>query len=237
MAEGKFVSYLRVSRDKQGRSGLGLEAQRAAVESYLNGGKWKVLAEYVEVESGKRNDRPKLTAALAHAKVSGAKVVFAKLDRLTRDVDLLRALAASNVDLVFCDLPSVPPGAMGRFLLTQMASVAELEVGLIGERTKAALAAAKARGVKLGNPNGARALRGKQVGNTDAVAKIKANAAQRAADLKGIVDDIKQSGITTVRGIAEELHARGIRAPRGDTWHPTAVARLLTRLDNSAQQK
>ncbi|WP_456763482.1 recombinase family protein [Bradyrhizobium sp. USDA 4463] len=91
MAEGKFVSYLRVSRDKQGKSGLGLEAQRAAVESYLNGGRWKVLAEYVEVESGKRNDRPKLTAALSHAKVAGAKLVFAKLDRLTRDVDLLRA--------------------------------------------------------------------------------------------------------------------------------------------------
>jgi DNA invertase Pin-like site-specific DNA recombinase len=232
VAEGKFVSYLRVSRDKQGRSGLGLEAQRTAVESYLNGGKWKVLAEYVEVESGKRNDRPKLTSALAHAKVSGAKVVFAKLDRLTRDVDLLRALAASNVDLVFCDLPSVPPGAMGRFLLTQMASVAELEVGLIGERTKAALAAAKARGVKLGHPNGARALRGKQVGNADAVARIKLNAAQRAADLKGLVDDIKQSGLTTVRGSAHELHARGIRAPRGDTWHPTAVSRLLARLDD-----
>jgi len=163
--------------------------------------------------------------------VSGAKVVFAKLDRLTRDVDLLRALAASTVDLVFCDLPSVPPGAMGRFLLTQMASVAELEVGLIGERTKAALAAAKARGVKLGNPNGARALRGKQVGNAEAVAKIKANATQRAADLKGIVDDIRLSGITTVRGIAEELHVRGIRAPRGDTWHPTAVSRLLARLN------
>lgn len=230
MAEGKFVSYLRVSREKQGRSGLGLEAQRAAVESYLNGGRWKVLSEYVEVESGKRNDRPKLAAALAHAKVSGAKVVFAKLDRLTRDVDLLRALAASNVDLVFCDLPSVPPGAMGRFLLTQMASVAELEVGLIGERTKAALAAAKARGVKLGNPNGARALRGKQVGNADAIAKIKENASQRARDLKGIVDDIKQSGVITVRGIAEELHTRGIRAPRGDKWHPTAVSRLLKRL-------
>src|ERR1700722_10517562 len=230
MAEGKFVSYLRVSRDKQGKSGLGLEAQRAAVENYLNGGRWKVLSEYVEVESGKRNDRPKLTAALAHAKVAGAKLVFAKLDRLTRDVDLLRSLAASSVDLVFCDLPSVPPGAMGRFLLTQMASVAELEVGLIGERTKAALAAAKARGVKLGNPNGARALRGKQVGNADAVATIKANAAQRAADLKAIVDDIKRSGITTVRGIAEALHVRGLRAPRGDTWHPTAVSRLLNRL-------
>ena len=114
-----------------------------------------MLAEYVEVESGKRNDRPKLTAALAHAKVSDAKVVFAKLDRLTRDVDLLGALAFEQLDLVFCDFPSVPPGAMGRFPLTQMASVSELEVGLIGERNKAALAAAKARGVKLSNPNGA----------------------------------------------------------------------------------
>ncbi|MGH6713914.1 MAG: recombinase family protein [Bradyrhizobium sp.] len=234
MALGKFVSYLRVSRDKQGKSGLGLEAQRTAVESYLNGGKWKVLAEYVEVESGKRNDRPKLVAALSHAKVSGAKLVFAKLDRLTRDVDLLRALASSTVDLVFCDLPQVPPGAMGRFLLTQMAAVAELEVGLIGERTKAALAAAKARGVKLGNPNGARALKGKQIGNADAVAKIKANADQHAADLRGIVEDIQRSGITTVRGIADELHNRGIRAPRGDTWHPTAVSRLLNRLTNAA---
>ena len=104
----------------------------------------------------------------------------------------------------------------------------------ISENTKTALAAAKARGVKLGNPNGARALKGKQIGNADAVAKIKTNAAQHASDLKGIVDDIRRSGITTVRGIANELHKRGIRAPRGDTWHPTAVARLLNRLSNSA---
>jgi DNA invertase Pin-like site-specific DNA recombinase len=130
---------------------------------------------------------------------------------------------------------------MGRFLLTQMAAVAELEAGLIGERTKNALAAAKKRIARtgqrgrpdikrLGNPNGARALKGKQVGNTEAVAKLKAAATQRAGDLKEIVDDIKRSGITTTRGIAEELHARGIRAPRGDTWHPTAVSRLLGRL-------
>ncbi|MBR0751733.1 recombinase family protein [Bradyrhizobium jicamae] len=234
MAEGKFISYLRVSREKQGRSGLGLEAQRAAVESYLNGGRWSVLAEYVEVESGKRNDRPKLTAALAHAKAMGAKVVFAKLDRLTRDVDLLRALVSSGVDLVFCDLPSVPPGPMGRFLLTQMASVAELEVGLIGERTKAALAAAKARGVKLGNPNGARALRGKQTGNAEAVAKIKENASQRAMGLQGIVEGIKRSGITSVRAIAEELNNQGVLSPRGGAWHPTAVARLLSRISEAA---
>jgi DNA invertase Pin-like site-specific DNA recombinase len=151
MARGKFVSYLRVSTDKQGRSGLGVEAQREAVARYLNGGSWKLVAEYVETESGKRSDRPKLAAALGHAKAIAATVVFAE---------------------VFCDLPHVPAGAMGRFLLTQMASVAELEAGLISERTKAALAAAKARGVKLGNPNGARALWGKQIGNSEAVAAI-----------------------------------------------------------------
>jgi len=181
---------------------VGLEAQRAAVESYLDGGRWTLVAEYVEAESGKRSDRPKLGKALAHAKAIGATVVFAKLDRLTRNVDLLRSLVASDVDLVFCDLPHVPPGAMGRFLLTQMASVAELEAGLISERTKAALAAAKARGVKLGNPNGARALRGKQVGNKQAVAAVRANAERRAANLRAIVDDLQSQGITSVRAIA-----------------------------------
>src|SRR5882757_6525986 len=115
---------------------------------------------------------------------------------------------ASDVDLVFCDLPSVPPGAMGRFLLTQMASVAELEAGLISERTKAALAAAKARGVKLGNPNGARALRGKQKGNKEAVAVVKARAAECAGNLRAIVDDIKAQGVTSVRKVAEELERR-----------------------------
>jgi DNA invertase Pin-like site-specific DNA recombinase len=232
VAEGKFISYLRVSTDKQGRSGLGIEAQRQAVTQYLNGGRWTVAAEYVETESGRRSDRPKLAAALSHAKAIGAKLVFAKLDRLTRNVDLLRSLVSSGVDLVFCDLPSVPPGPMGRFLLTQMAAVAELEAGLIGERTKNALAAAKARGVKLGNPNGARALKGKQIGNAEAVAKIKEKAAQRAKDLQGIIDGIKRSGLTSVRDITEELNRQGISAPRGGEWHPTAVARLLARLSN-----
>jgi len=188
------------------------------------------VAEYVETESGRRSDRPKLAAALSHAKAVGAKLVFAKLDRLTRNVDLLRSLVASDVDLVFCNLPSVPPGPMVKFLLTQMAAVAELEAGLIGERTKKALAAAKARGVKLGNPNGARALRGKQTGNTEAVTKIKQKAAQRALDLQGIIDGIKRSGITTVRGITSELNRQGISAPQGSTWHPTAVTRLVNRL-------
>lgn len=230
MARGKFVSYLRVSTDKQGRSGLGLAAQRDAVERYLNGGRWTLSAEYIETESGKRNDRPKLAAALAHAKAIGATVVFAKLDRLTRNVDLLRSLVASSVDLVFCDLPHVPLGAMGRFLLTQMASVAELEAGLISERTKVALAAAKARGVRLGNPNGARALRGKQVGNREAVAKVKANAQEHAGNLQTMLADIKAQGISSIRAIADELNRRGVLTPRGATWHPTSVARLMQRL-------
>lgn len=230
MASGKFISYLRVSTDKQGRSGLGLEAQRAAVETYLNGGRWSLVAEYVETESGKRADRPKLARALAHAKAIGATVVFAKMDRLARNVDLLRRLVASDVDLVFCDLPHVPAGAMGRFLLTQMASVAELEAGLISERTKAALAAAKARGVKLGNPNGARALRGKQIGNKDAVAVVKANAEHRAENLRSIVDEMRVQGINSVRAISAALNERGILTPRGGEWHPTSTARLLARL-------
>src|SRR6478736_10003471 len=124
MATGKFVSYLRVSTDKQGRSGLGIEAQREAVVRYRNGGQWTLSAEYGEAESGRRSDRPKLAAALSHAKAVGAKLVFAKLDCLTRNVDLLCSLVASDVDLVFCNLPSVPPGPMGKFLLTQMAAVA-----------------------------------------------------------------------------------------------------------------
>ena len=230
MAYGKHISYLRVSRDKQGRSGLGLEAQRAAVESYLNGGRGSLVAEYVEVESGKRSDRPELAKALAHAKAVGATVVFGKLDRLARNTLFLLTLVNSGADLVFCDLPQVPPGATGRFILTQMASVAELEAGLISERTKAALAAAKARGVKLGNPNGARALRGKQVGNKEAVAAVKAKASHRASNLRAIVDEIRAQGATSVRSVAAELNARGVLTPRGASWHPTSAARLLARL-------
>jgi DNA invertase Pin-like site-specific DNA recombinase len=169
--------------------------------------------------------------ALAHPKAIDATIVFAKLDRLSRNVDLLLSRVASNVDLVFCDLPHVPSGAMGRFLLTQMASVAELEAGLISERTKAALAAAKARGVRLGNPNGARALRGNQTGNAEAVASIKLKAQGRAENLRAIVDDMRDQGIVSIRRIADALNARGILTPRGGHWHATSAARVLGRLD------
>src|SRR5262249_40100755 len=115
-------------------------------------------------------------------------------------------------------------------LLTQMASVAELEAGLISERTKAALAAAKARGVKLGNPNGARALRGKQVGNKQAVAAVRVRAQGRAENLRSIIVDVRSTGVTSVRSIAAELNRRAILTPRGGTWHATSVVRLLERL-------
>jgi DNA invertase Pin-like site-specific DNA recombinase len=223
MAAVKFVSYLRVSTDKQGRSGLGLEAQREAVSRYLNGGQWKLVAEYVEVESGKRNSRPQLQAAISHAKATGAKLVIARLDRLARNLHFVSSLQERGVDFVAADMPDANR-------LTIIAAVAESVGRTISENTKMALAAAKARGVKLGNPNGARALLGKQVGNADAVAKIKANAAQRALDLAGIVTALRATGITSVRSLADALNEQGIPAPRGDTWHPTAVSRLLTRL-------
>lgn len=224
----KFISYLRVSTAGQGRSGLGLEAQRAAVERFLNGG--PLAQEYIERESGKRGDRPKLAAALAHAKAIGATLVFAKLDRLFRNTKFLLMLIDSGADVVFCDMPNIPPGATGRFILTQMAAVAELEAGLISERTKAALQAAKARGVKLGNPNGARALRGKQTGNREAVAAVRAAAQQRAEGIRQRIQVVmEEEGVSGYREIARALNARGVLTPRDGKWHATSVKRVMDR--------
>jgi DNA invertase Pin-like site-specific DNA recombinase len=169
---GKFVSYYRVSTDRQGRSGLGLEAQKEAVQQRLNGGPWQLVAEFVEVESGKRGKRPQLDAALSACKKHKAKLVVAKLDRLSRNVSFLLKLIDSGVEVLFADLPELN-GAMGRFMLTTMASVAELEAGLISERTKAALKAAKARGVRLGR-HGAEVL----------APKYRKEARQRAEELQ-----------------------------------------------------
>jgi DNA invertase Pin-like site-specific DNA recombinase len=223
----KFISYLRVSTDKQGRSGLGLEAQREAVARHLNGG--KLLAEYVETESGKRSDRPKLTAALARAKATGATLVIAKLDRLARNTRFLLTLIDSGANVMFADMPSIPAGATGRFILTQMAAVAELEAGLISERTKAALAAAKKRGVKLGNPNGAKHLR--RFGNRLAVAALKAKAQDHADNLAELIEEARATAGDSLRAIAAELNRRSVEAPRGGQWHPTTVQRVLARLD------
>src|SRR5216683_2933467 len=146
---GKFVSYYRVSTARQGKSGLGIEAQRAAVANYLNGGDWSVVAEFTEVESGKRADRPELDKALAAARLHRASLVVSKVDRLTRSVAFLSRLLEAGVDVRFADLPQIE-GETGRFLLQQMVAVAELEAGMISKRTKDAFQAAKRNGKQLG---------------------------------------------------------------------------------------
>jgi DNA invertase Pin-like site-specific DNA recombinase len=147
MAQGRFVSYLRVSTDRQGKSGLGLEAQRKAVEDFLNGGSWKLIDEFIEVESGKRDDRPKLAEALARCRLHNATLVIAKLDRLSRDAHFLLGLQKAGVRFVAADMPEANEMVVGI-----MAVVAQAERKMISARTKAALAAAKARGKRLGKP-------------------------------------------------------------------------------------
>jgi DNA invertase Pin-like site-specific DNA recombinase len=154
MAEGRFIAYYRVSTDKQGKSGLGLVAQRSAVLDYLDGGNWSVIAEHTEIESGKRSDRPVLAKALKDCKLRGATLVIAKLDRLSRDAHFLLGLEKAGVDFVAVDMPNA-----NRLTVRLMAVIAQEEREMISARTKAALAAAKARGVKLG---GVRPNQGKQ---------------------------------------------------------------------------
>lgn len=225
MAEGRFISYLRVSTDKQGKSGLGLDAQREAIARYLNGGNWKLIGEYVEVESGKRSDRPKLAEALKHAKRTGATLVIAKLDRLARNVAFVSNLMESGADFVAVDNPHA-----NRLTIHILAAVAEDEARRISERTRAALAAARTRGVKLGGLRGDGAhLRGH---HDSGLAAIKANAAERARDLQPVLSEVRANGVTSARGIAAELNRRGILTPRRGEWHAASVSRLLKRFNN-----
>jgi DNA invertase Pin-like site-specific DNA recombinase len=214
MTIGKFISYLRVSTTAQGRSGLGIEAQRGAVASFLNGGAWELLTEYVEIESGKKDDRerPQLHKALHHCKLTGATLVIAKLDRLARDAHFLLGLQKAGVRFVAADMPEANEMVVGI-----MAVIAQGERKMISERTTAALAAAKARGVKLGNPNGAAHLRG--LGNAKAVEAVKVNAQRRAMDVLMTIEDLKASGITSARQLAKVLNERGILTPRGTVVH------------------
>ncbi len=223
MANGKFVSYLRVSRETQRRSGLGLEAQRAAVKAHLNGGEWKLLGEFVEVESGKNSDRPQLREALDLADATGATLVIAKLDRLSRNVHFLSGLMERGVDFVACDLPSA-----NKLTVHIMAAMAEHEREAISERTRVALQAAKERGTKLGNPNGALALRG--LGNGAAVKAVKASADAHAQKVHRRVQRIREEGVASLKGIAENLNAQNVLTARGGKWHPTTVANLLRRV-------
>ncbi|MDO9714396.1 recombinase family protein [Paracraurococcus lichenis] len=225
----RFIAYHRVSTDRQGRSGLGLEAQRDAVQRHVAGAGGAILASFTEVESGKRNDRPELAKALAACRAQRATLVIAKLDRLARNARFLLSIVEGSGEggVIFCDLPTVPAGPVRKFLITQMAAVAELEAGLIAQRTKAALAAAKARGVKLGNPT----LRAGTPDAARAAAAAKSEQATACAvDLAPILAEIRAAGVTTLEGVAKALTARGIPTPSGrEAWYPATVRRLQMR--------
>lgn len=184
----RVVAYYRVSTEAQGRSGLGLEAQQQAVTALCQQRGWAILAEFTEVESGKRDDRPQLLAALKRAKVTGARLVIAKLDRLSRNVAFLAALQDSGAGFTAADMPEAD-----EFTVHILAAVAQRERKLTSDRTKAALAAAKGRGVKLGNPNGAAAIRRAGMGTAAALEAVKAGAQDRAADYAETVADVQAS--------------------------------------------
>lgn len=225
----RFVSYIRVSTDAQGRSGLGLDAQKASVAQFVSGVGGEIIHEFEETESGKRNDRPQLAAALAACRATHATLVVAKLDRLTRNTAFLLSIAdgAGEGGVVFCDLPQLPAGPMGKFFLTLMAAVAELEAGLISQRTKAALAAAKARGKKLGNPQLLIAGGGQA---------LKRRARARARDVIPYIRAAQKAGCRTLQEIAEALTARGVRTPQGAAeWHPEQVRRAVERVRKAGE--
>lgn len=239
MANGKFVSYLRVSTKKQGDSGLGLEAQRETVANYLNGGSWQLVAELVEVESGGKNDRPKLVEALSLCRNHGATLVVAKLDRLARDAHFLLGLQNAGVDFVAVDMPSA-----NRLTVGIMALVAEEERNLASTRTKAALAAAKARGVQLGafkkdadgkpmkDAEGRLVFVGRKGTAMDATKAREAHSAKanaKANDLRVIFDSFADLSHSET---ARRLNDAGVLSPSGlvGSWTPAAVSRLRARL-------
>jgi DNA invertase Pin-like site-specific DNA recombinase len=234
MASGRYISYLRVSSQKQGESGLGLEAQRHAVANYLNGGKWELAKEFVEVESGKKNDRPALDKALRSCRLQNATLIVGKLDRLARNTRfLLRLVEESGTrGVVFCDLPNIPEGATGKFMVTQMAAVAEFEGAAISQRTKAALAAAKARGTALGGRRvSAREWAGIAAEGRKAGVAVRSERADAwAADVLPVIQDIQQSGAVTLQAIADGLNERGIVTRRGGEWSAVQVSRVMDRI-------
>ena len=219
---GKFVSYLRVSTQRQGKSGLGLEAQREAVTGYLNGGSWTLVAEIVEIESGKRSDRPELATALSLCRLHRATLLVAKLDRLARNVAFISALMEAGVKFVAVDLPQA-----NELTVHIMAAMAEYEAKAISTRTKAALAAAKARGTQLGG------LRW-DITNVSAKGRVEAlktrqtDAAKYRADVLPVITSLQAKGTTTLREIASMLNAGEVPTPTGKgEWSATQVMRLL----------
>ena len=228
MGQAKLVAYYRVSTGRQGRSGLGLEAQEQTVRERLNGGDWSIVGSFTEIETGTaKRARPELARALALCRVMGARLIVANVSRLTRDPDFMGRLVAAGVEVEFCDLPRTD-GPVGRFMLRQMLSVAELEAGMIAERTRKALAAAKARGVKLGGDRGNLATDSAK-GRAVSLQVRAAKATSRAADLAPIIAEIRASGATSLAAVAQALNAREVPTARGGRWSPMAVSRIEAR--------
>ncbi|WP_169546512.1 recombinase family protein [Sneathiella aquimaris] len=210
-----YVTYYRVSTDRQGKSGLGLAAQQKAVSEFI--GDLEPLQEFVEVESGKKADRPELLTAMALCKKKKARLVIAKLDRLSRNVAFIANLMDSGVDFVACDMPEA-----NKLTIHILAAVAEHEREMISQRTKVALQAAKAKGVKLGSPN---PEKGSKIG----VVQLTKNADRFASNVAPVIREIQTAGVNTYRGIAQALNARGIHTARGGEWHPATVRNVLER--------
>lgn len=221
----KFIAYRRVSTARQGASGLGLEAQAAAIAEHVRRNGAVVAAEFTEIESGRRADRPELAKALAACRAMRATLLVAKLDRLARNVEFLSALMNSGVDFVAIDNANA-----NRLTLHILAAVAEDEAMRISERTRAALAAAKARGVVLGNPRGAEALHRAGKGNAASIAAARERADRFARDVAGAIDELQAAGARTLAALATGLNERGILSARGGRWHPETVRAALARV-------
>jgi DNA invertase Pin-like site-specific DNA recombinase len=217
-----LISYIRVSTSQQGRSGLGIEAQREAIARFAETERFEIAREFVEIETGKGADaldrRPQLSAALAAARKLRCPVVVAKLDRLSRDVHFISGLMAHRVSFLVAELGS----DVGPFVLHLFAALAEKERAMISERTRRALAAAKARGVRLGGPKLPEAREIAQVA-------IKANADKHAANVLPLIREAQRHGATSLRDIADALNARGVSTARGGQWHATSVRNMLAR--------
>lgn len=220
--EGKFVSYLRVSTDRQGKSGLGLEAQRQAITNYLNGGSWVVAAEFVEVESGRNDDRPQLREALEACERLGATLLIAKLDRLSRDVAFIAKMMRGSVEFVACDFP-----AANRLTIHILSAVAEHEREMISKRTKEALAAAKARGTKLGNPHGL-SVKAAQRGRLLGIESRRVRSREFAAKRIDAIKRLREEGLS-LNAIARRFNAEGTLTSRGKvgSWTATTVRTII----------
>ena len=225
-----FVAYLRVSTDKQGRSGLGLEAQQATIAAFLQSTDKLLTPPYIEVESGKNSDRPQLHAAMQRCHKTGATLLIARLDRLARNVRFISSLMEQGVPFVACDMPSATP-----FMLHIYAAVAEEEARAISRRTKAALAAAKARGVMLGGDRGYRpaAPPDGRLGGT----AVRQAADQVAHRVAAAIDDIRAANGADIslQALARELTEQGVATPRGGAWTATAVRRVLARTQGAGR--